>query len=498
MSLVGTKSIGNRSIQAYILSAAMAIIMESLHKKSRSLSMKNTLSICASFMAVVSFSAKLHENYVSDKIFVYFSPEDIKSVVTLFSPEISVIEAHPISKNAYDAHARNSHVMSIELTKQVVAPGNPKRAARNIKLRDYHYHYEDNPHKELTPQLVLKITGKKISNNIEVDFSHSKPIKKFILDVRSKKYTKYIPVPDANFIEKAISMHMEKRTFLSILLEKYTTQGHSCANAEKAIYLLSNFSHLMHKSVLVVLKQKIRKSLYSDIKLHPHDTAQLQVLLQYLDKNNTRLPAFTLGEAGHDSLKNDIASLLKQRASSYHVLHEILKQNGGSRRLAIQNEEIIACYADNSLSKTSTLLKRFILADNTLSARLTAIHGYIDAHKLCTQTNLECTMLESKFKEDSPENIYAHGALLECAQESAQNAPDGIINYSIASIIEHARKKVSQKYCARLSDSVTGLIDKACVRADQLEIKIEKSKTISYITEIEGISSPFSEYSQNR
>ncbi|QJC27630.1 hypothetical protein ANPL_02845 [Anaplasma platys] len=442
--------------------SAMALLNIVKNKRGESLMQLCLSSISASILLAIS-SLNDKKASFNDRVHVFFSNNDKKSVVTLYESQIHKIH---ITSGVESADSEG-HSMVAVLDKVVIGQGGKCRAERKINIQGYVHAWEKTGDKLGEPQVTLIISCKDRKRQLETCFSQLKNKKSLTLVVKTKKYVEraHIQDEDSNvFIEKAAALLIDKRSILVKLLELYTRES-SEDNMQKAIYLAGRFIHFVPKTILEKLKKRVKK-----LEGYASETTSIKMLMNVLNPLYMVL-GNTISNKQLLSLKSDILALLKERACRYENLYEALSQDAYSGLISPGIEEIAACYSTKANKPTNSLLRRYISEDKTLAAKMKTIHGFIDACKKHSNTKLESIILDAKllqhFSDDDAK--YAYESLTSCLKDYKVGEA-----FSISDAIEGARQKVASKYSEAFVGDIVGIAEKTTVNVEKMSVKMEK------------------------
>lgn len=456
----------NHTKGAYLITAVSAITLSNIVKSYKAV---NPLQLClscvsASFLLAISACRGKKKEW-NDRILVFFTDSDKKSIVTLYESQI-----HKISVTASVDGTGGDDQMVAVLDKVVIGQGRKCRAERKIEIQSYTHAWESSSNGRDKPQVTLVISGRDCKKQVETCFAHLRNKKSLSLVMKTKKYVERTHIPaerSDSFIEKTITLTVDKRSILVKLLELYSREN-SVDNLEKAIYFVGRFIHFIPKTVLEHLKKRIKK-----LDAHTQGTQDVKRLMVALNPHHVP-SSHSISDKQMLSLKNDIMALIRERACRYENLYEALSQDTYSPLVSPGIDEIIACYSTKANHPTNSLLKRYISEDKALAAKMKTIHGFIDACKKHSNSKLEAVVLDEKLLQYFPDDNGAISAYESLRSQFTNSNTEEA--FCISDAIESARQKVASKYSKAFVGDIIGIAEKTAVNVHKMSVKMEKVK----------------------
>ncbi|MGN7661582.1 MAG: hypothetical protein ACTJLK_03075 [Anaplasma sp.] len=436
-----------------------------------SMDQKHREKICAS-LGIITCLVQNKRKFFRDNIKIFFSEEDKKGIITFDGASIE-----KVCIAIGNSPARNApYTMTATLNKPTIRiQGETNYAERRINLQGYSHSWEHEPSAtDCAPQIIISLTGTNRQSSLEANFVHSKAKNSLSLDVKSRKYEEYVPIPAVNssynYIKKALGMRIGKLSFLQILLEKYFSEENFQADAAKAFYLVDNFSNLLQKSVLASFDKKYKKLSHSSVETESLQcNTSFRIALGDSAVASDLVTLHGLADDHFESLKADMLELLRARACEYENLHEPLSHKAYKDSICPGMEDVIACYPDKTNKLTNASLRKSISLNKALLLKMKAIHGYIESCRKHHNGQLSYTTDHSIPKSQATYG-YAHKVL--CNFMEQENLPTN----EWSAVIAYARQKVVRKYKGLFLNDIAGITEKISATIHKLNIKVERFK----------------------
>ncbi|SCV62415.1 hypothetical protein ANAPH2_00296 [Anaplasma phagocytophilum] len=407
----------------------------------------------------------------SDKVYIFFSEEEKKGIVTLYESSIQSIQIYSNSSENLDTQ----YTMVAILNKITVGQDKKRKASRNISIRAFHHEWENKDFQNVKPEITLIAAGKDYNTRTETYFSPPKNQSIPLIGISTSKYVEYRPMIEKHsktFLEKALPLHINKKSIITTILESYILKKNSRANTKVAIYLVENFLPLIPKTTLAALKKGALKLKRICLEEGSNTTDLNEVDRLCLSLNSAAFPApYSITETNTKALKEEVFHLIKERACQYEHLHEALSKDAYKSIISVDLEEIVACYTNKSNQFTSTLLKKCISANKNLSHKMAIVHRYIDElKKRSVNNNAKPLILDCQLPGAGEDFTFAHNSLISLAKK---NAPQEV-EFCVDHIIEEAKRHVAKKYSTIFLRDVMGITEKVSAHVNKMSVKINK------------------------
>ncbi|QXK92014.1 hypothetical protein HL033_00275 [Neoehrlichia mikurensis] len=336
-------------------------------------------------------------------------------------------------------------MLQVTLDKKVISGYTTDNADRQILIQDY----INNPVNSINAQIKIYFISKpgSIKERIMPFTSlHAKP--NIIINIKEKKFIRYnilhlkSIILSIDELKKLLDFCVDEKSIHIWLLEKYLSEN--CNNYylnNRLLYILKNFP--CSSKIRNLLSDKLRDNLCDALRyLQEHD-------FNKLTNNDLKI------------LIKDIMDLIIKRSCEYTNLHEILHKEEYIKKLDLQigDEDIIACYFDTLNNKTSCLIKKSLLYNNTQSKLMIALHSYIEK---CKKYN------ENKFKD--LRTLYVTNEVKIGYDILSNFITKHNLNDNINQIIYAARNEVSKKYSKLLNSYIIGLVKEEVTSISRLQL----------------------------
>ncbi|MGN7678230.1 MAG: hypothetical protein ACTJLL_00515 [Anaplasma sp.] len=429
---------------------------------------KHKERICAS-LGVIACLAQNKRRFFRDNIKIFFSEEEKRGIISFDGASIErmrITTGSSLTRNA-------PYTLIAMLDKPTIRiQGETNYAERCINLQGYSHSWEhEQSVTDCAPQITISLTGTNRQGGLEANFMHSEAKNSLSLDVKSRKYEEYVPIPAVNgsynYIKKALSMRIGKLSFLQILLEKYFSEENFSANEAKASYLLDNFSNLLQKSILSSFDKKHKKLAHSGAETGVLQCSTSSQAALGSSAVESALTPHGLTDDHFESLKADILELLRARACEYENLYEPLNHKAYRDSICPSMEDIIACYPDKTNKLTNASLRKSISLNKALLLKMKAIHGYIEGCRKYHNGQLSYT-LDHSIPQNPATDGYACKIICNFMKQ------ENLLTNEWSSVVAYARQKVVRKYKGLFLNDIAGITEKISATIHKLSIKVER------------------------